>query len=219
MRFFSFLPVVSLFASAIAYEHGGHHAGIVEVLKKRQQGGDGSPTPELIGDLRYNLTSPTAITISDVLLSNILAENFEVGTPTGASVDECATSADPCCNWYLISQYLTSQFKESDGQCNDMARAAIRLGFHDAGTWSKTLAENGQDFGGADGSFVLFGENTRGENAGLDDIYNFAIDLWSSYPVGMADLIQFMSNHAAVSCPLGPRTRTYVGRIVGTSAP
>jgi hypothetical protein len=222
MRFFSFLTVVPLFTSVIAYEHRGHHAGIVDMLKSRQiagtSGSDGSPTPPLIGDLRFNLTSTTAITVSDVLLSNIVAENFEVGTPP-ASLDSCATSADPCCQWFFISQYLTSQFLGADGLCTDMARAAVRLGFHDAGTWSSTLAANGQDFGGADGSFVLYGEIDRSENNGLQDMNQFAIDLWSQYDVGMADLIQFMSNHAAVTCPLGPRTRTYIGRPVGDSVP
>lgn len=219
MRFFSFLTVVPFFTSVLAYKHNGYHAGLVDTLKLKARqiagtpGSDGSATPPLIGDLRFNLTSPTAITVSDVLLSNILAENFEVGTPP-ASLDECATSADPCCQWFFISQYLTSQFLGADGMCTDIARAAIRLGFHDAGTWSSALAANGQDFGGADGSFVLFGEIGRHENGGLEDINDFAIDLWSQYDVGMGDLIQFMSNHAAVTCPLGPRTRTYIGRIV-----
>jgi catalase (peroxidase I) len=95
-----------------------------------------------------------------------------------------------------------------------MARAAIRLGFHDAGTWSGTLAAQGQDFGGADGSFVLYGEISRPENAGLEDINQFATDLWGNWNVNMGDLIQFMANHATVTCPLGPRTRTYIGRPV-----
>ena len=39
-------------------------------------------------------------------------------------------------------------FRDLAGGCNDNARAAIRLGFHDAGTWDRT-----QTHGGADGSF------------------------------------------------------------------
>jgi hypothetical protein len=38
------------------------------------------------------------------------------------------------------------------------------------------------------------------------------------YNVTMADLIQYMANHAVVSCPLGPRVRTYVGRKDATKA-
>jgi hypothetical protein len=66
-----------------------------------------------------------------------------------------------------------------------MARAAIRLGFHDAGTWSQKLAAAGQDFGGADGSFVLFNEILRKENRGLELITIMAIAYKVKYGVGM----------------------------------
>lgn len=204
MRFFSSITIVSFFTPLLASKHSGYHAGLIDTLKLKSRqiagtpGSDGSATPPLIGDLRYNLTTETAITVSDVLLSNILAENFEVGTPP-ASEAECATSADPCCTWYFISQYLTTQFLGADGECTDMARAAVRLGFHDAGTWSSTLQdEDGKhmDFGGADGSFIIFGEIDRPENGGLEPINLFTQDLWGSYDVNLGDLIQFMSNHA-----------------------
>jgi hypothetical protein len=35
--------------------------------------------------------------------------------------------------WTTISSDLTSSFLGSDGQCTDLARAAIRFAFHDAG--------------------------------------------------------------------------------------
>lgn len=98
-----------------------------------------------------------------------------------------------------------------------MARAAIRLGFHDAGTWSSKLAAAGQDFGGADGSFVLFNEITRAENRGLELITLFAMTMRAKYKssgVNLGDLIQFMATHAVVTCPLGPRVRTFIGRKV-----
>ena len=90
----------------------------------------------------------------------------------------------------------------------------MRLGFHDAATWSKSLAAAGQDFGGADGSLALFNEDTRAENAGLGPVTNLARDLYARYGIGMGDLIQYMSIHATVTCPLGPRLRAYVGRVV-----
>lgn len=209
MRFMSLLPVVPYFTSVFAsLKHTGYHAGLKEALKLKARqnipgtpGADGSITPPLIGDLRFNLTSKTAITVSDVLLSNILAENFEVGTPQVATEPECATQADPCCTWYFISQYLTTQFLGADGECTDMARAAIRLGFHDAGTWSSTLKDdqgNHMDFGGADGSFIIFNEIDRPENGGLEDMVKFTLDLWGAYNVEVGDLIQFMSNHAGI---------------------
>jgi hypothetical protein len=75
------------------------------------------------------------------------------------------------------------------------------------------LADNGQDFGGADGSIALSpGEMKRAENNGLQDIVTKA-QIWQKrFGVGMADLIQFAAQHAVVSCPLGPRIRTFVGR-------
>lgn len=55
----------------------------------------------------------------------------------------------------------------ADRNCNDLARAAIRLGFHDAGTWS---LETGP-LGGADGSIILAGEcESRDENRGMETI-------------------------------------------------
>lgn len=37
--------------------------------------------------------------------------------------------------------------------------------------------------------------------------------LWSKlFGVGVADIIQFAAVHAVVTCPLGPRTRVFVGR-------
>lgn len=97
-----------------------------------------------------------------------------------------------------------------------MARAAVRLGFHDAGTWSEGLADAGSDFGGADGSFILFNEVTRSENRGLEGIDAYARKLLRKYPVGVADLIQYMAIHATVTCPLGPRIRMFVGRRVSS---
>jgi hypothetical protein len=65
---------------------------------------------------------------------------------------------------------------------------------------------------------VLFGEIARAENGGLEQIVVEAARLhadYSPYNVGMGDLIQFMANHATVTCPLGPRVKTFVGRHVG----
>ena len=35
---------------------------------------------------------------------------------------------------------------------------------------------------------------------------------YKSYGISAADLVQFAHNVAAVTCPLGPRTLTYIGR-------
>lgn len=109
-------------------------------------------------------------------------------------------------------------FVGSDGQCTEDARTAIRLGFHDAGAWSKTSG-----FGGADGSMLLNAEEpTRGENKGLEEIIVTGQGLlakYKSFGVGAADLVQFMATVATVSCPLGPRVLTLVGRSDNAASP
>lgn len=176
-------------------------------------GGDDHDTPELIGDLKDGITSDVGQLIADILLSGQNGESDEAGYRIPGSLKSKACRADTCCVWAHVSAALTKAFKGPTGRCNDDARAAIRLGFHDAGTWSKSLAEQGQDFGGADGSILLSGvEISRPENNGLQDIIR-KTQVWAKkYGVGVADLIQFMAVHAAVTCPLGPRVRAFVGR-------
>lgn len=94
---------------------------------------------------------------------------------------------------------LTSLFRGQSGRCNKYARAAIRLGFHDAGA-----LEEGLGYGGADGSIVLAGEEMgREKNRGLQDIVRVLGGLhrrvFKRHGVGMADLIQFAAKHAVVS--------------------
>jgi hypothetical protein len=113
-----------------------------------------------------------------------------------------------------VSAELTKQFVQSDGQCNDNARAAVRMGFHDAGSWDKSSAN-----GGADGSLLMdFGEQDRPENNGLQSVRTLLRSVRSKYNVGYADLVQYAHNHATISCPKGPRVRTFVGRKDATQA-
>jgi len=117
------------------------------------------------------------------------------------------------CVWAYVAIAMSLQFNGITLQCNDIARAAIRLGFHDAGTWSSALAASGQDFGGADGSIALSGtEVNRPENNGLQAIIKQMITWQKTFGVPMADLIQFGAVHAVVTCPLGPRVRFFAGR-------
>lgn len=91
-------------------------------------------------------------------------------------------------------------------------------GFQDAGAFSKATGP----YGGADGSILLAPEEMlRPENNGLQAIAaqtQIWYDKYSHYGISMADLIQFSSNVACVVCPLGPRTRTFVGRVDNSSA-
>jgi hypothetical protein len=182
--------------------------------------GDDGQDSGLIGDLNDGITTPEGQNIADILLGNgnTKEENLETGTrPTFDDHTGC-DEKDPCCRWYFISEELNGAFVDPDGTCNSLARQAIRMGFHDAGTWSAKLAAAGQDNGGADGSLVLYGELARAENFGMESAAGLAHQLYDKYNVTMADLIQYMANHAVVSCPLGPRVRTYVGRKDATKA-
>jgi catalase (peroxidase I) len=115
---------------------------------------------------------------------------------------------------YDVSKKLTELFKQSDGQCNDNARAAVRAGFHDAGAWDKDSPN-----GGADGSLLMdFGEQDKAVNNGLQSIRLILRDVQATYKVGFGDLAQYAHNHATVTCPKGPRIRTLVGRKDATKA-
>lgn len=74
-----------------------------------------------------------------------------------------------------------------------------------AGTWSKKLAKEGMDFGGADGSLYLFQESNRPEDLGLEDIAVFLGELAQANNLGVGDMIQFAASVAVITCPLGPR--------------
>jgi hypothetical protein len=118
--------------------------------------------------------------------------------------------ADTCCIWNSIAKDMENRFRGESGRCNGLARGAVRLGFHDAGAWSKSTG-----FGGADGSIILANEITRPANNGLQEIIQVTqgwYDKYHSYEVGMADIIQMGANVATVVCPLGPRVRSFVGR-------
>lgn len=60
---------------------------------------------------------------------------------------------------------MYNTFTTPSRRCNNFARGAIRLGFHDAGAWRKGL-----DYGGADGGILLTEEIRRQENKGLEEI-------------------------------------------------
>ncbi|KAF2791490.1 class II peroxidase, partial [Melanomma pulvis-pyrius CBS 109.77] len=167
----------------------------------------------LIGDIKDGRSTPVGKTIARILLEQESGQSLEAGykPPGPPGSDKC--KADTCCIWAHLSTELTAAFRGPSGRCNKFARAAVRLGFHDAGAWSQVLANNGQDFGGADGSIALSrGEMSRPENNGLQDIVARARIWQKAFGVGMGDLIQFAAQHAVVSCPLGPRIRTFVGR-------
>lgn len=202
----SSVALTSLLQPALAYPG---MANVVSEIKARQNtNNDGDSNPEMIGDLATTgPTTPVGQSIYNILMGTESAETKQAGyIPPLIGTNAC--KRDTCCIWAYIAAELTLNFKGITGRCNKNARAAIRLGFHDAGTWSKS--SNG---GGADGSIALSGtEINKAENNGLQDIIGKMITWQKRYGVGMADLIQFAAIHAVVTCPLGPRIRFFVGR-------
>jgi len=65
---------------------------------------------------------------------------------------------------------------------------------------------------GCDGSLILAGELARAENNGLQAIGAYLLSLATKYHVAVSDMVVFAGSHAIVTCPGGPRIKTFVGR-------
>ncbi|OCL10477.1 class II peroxidase [Glonium stellatum] len=172
------------------------------------------PPKQLIGDL-LTLTdsqlTPIGKDIKAILLTTKSGESSTIDTTIPANLGSSACNADTCCVWKWISYDMVAKFNGTSGRCTKYARGAVRLGFHDAAAWSNTSA-----YGGADGSILLTDEINRSDNNGLADIASAMKDWYNKYHqygVSMADIIQMGATIAAVVCPLGPRIRSFVGRV------
>jgi hypothetical protein len=158
----------------------------------------------LIGDIKDGGTTPIGQAIARIITAQESGQSSIGGYRIPGQLGSAKCKADTCCVWSFVSMQLTNLFRGQSGRCNKYARAAIRLGFHDAGTW-----EEGLDYGGADGSIILAKEEmARPDNRGLQDIVRVLGSLhrqtYKQYGVGMADLIQFAAKHAVVSTYLPP---------------
>lgn len=165
----------------------------------------------LIGDL-VSLSDSALTAVGDTIKgilegSSATADTSSYKAPSTLGSDAC--KKDTCCVWKYVVDDMVKSFQDSNG-CTDLARGAIRLGFHDAATWDKNSA-----YGGADGSLLLSDELSRSDNRGLEDIGAQTLTWYNKYKqygAGMADLIQVGALTAVVSCPGGPRIRNFVGR-------
>ena len=161
--------------------------------------------PILIGDIKDGGTTPIGKTIARIITELESGQSNVAGYQIPGQLGTPNCKADTCCIWAHVSMQLTNLFRGQSGRCNRYARAAIRLGFHDAGTW-----KDGFEYGGADGSIILAKEEiSRPDNRGLQDIVRVLGDMqrqqFKQYGVGMADFIQFAAKHAVVSTyPLFP---------------
>ncbi|OTB13918.1 putative class II peroxidase [Daldinia sp. EC12] len=103
--------------------------------------------------------------------------------------------------WTDVAADLKETFLDGGGKCNDNARAAIRLAFHDCFP------------GSCDGSVILANECTdRGENTQMVDICSTLGDKATQFGVGTADIIQFAAAYGIAACPGLPAISVKVGR-------
>ncbi|KAJ7189517.1 heme peroxidase [Mycena pura] len=99
------------------------------------------------------------------------------------------------------------------GRCGDLSRGAVRLAFHDAGTFSLRLAALGLPNGAADGSFLWDPEEVlREENNGLQSITAALTPLPEKFGVSPGDVLQLAGVLGVIACPGGPRIDVWVGR-------
>jgi hypothetical protein len=100
-----------------------------------------------------------------LLVGNADAISGEIIMAAPAPLGSDACKKDTCCTWKYVADEMLSKFKGQSFRCNNFARGAIRLGFHDAAAWQKGAA-----YGGADGSILLTDELNRPANKGLEEI-------------------------------------------------
>jgi hypothetical protein len=124
---------------------------------------------ELIGDLvTPGPTSNVGKLVAGIITGKADGSSDEGDYKAPGVLGSPACAKDTCCTWKFVADELAAKFTGAGGRCNIYARGAIRLGFHDAGTWAK-----GNPYGGADGSMLLTNEVTRSENAGLSEIVTY----------------------------------------------
>ncbi|KAH4107006.1 peroxidase [Parastagonospora nodorum] len=214
MRTLSYFNYALLACAPLADAHPGMGEKMMFEMKRAANKEKRASSKELIGDLATLADSKlTSIgkDIKAIITDQKSGESQERDTsiPAGA-IGSAACKADLCCHWKWLSYEMTAKFNGTSGRCNKFARQAVRLGFHDAGVWSKTAG-----YGGADGSLLLSNEMSRTDNNGLSQIAEQTkkwYTKYNQYGLSMADIIQFGANVATVVCPLGPRIRTFVGR-------
>ncbi|KAF4828000.1 Ligninase LG5 [Colletotrichum tropicale] len=213
MHLTSFLTTSLAISGTLAYP--GMGSQMSEIMSRTSGKGDST---ELLGDLitlKDRDLTPVGKDVKKLLQGKGDPEsNDRYILPVPAlNSDKC--KKDTCCVWRYVADDMYQFMAGSSGRCTKWARAAVRLGFHDAGTWSKATASQG---GGADGSIILAGEEIgRFENRGLQEVAARFAELHGKYKamgwnIGMGDFIQMGANVATVVCPLGPRIKTYVGR-------
>ncbi|KAI1262076.1 peroxidase [Xylariaceae sp. FL1019] len=111
------------------------------VARQEDDGGQEFDSFKLLGDLT---------TLPDAQLTPI-GQDIKSMLMGGGNPESDITWTRPALGSTLCNDVYAA-FKSKSGRRNGFARAAVRLGFHDAGAWSKEVASQG---GGADGSICI----------------------------------------------------------------
>jgi hypothetical protein len=196
--------------AAVAY------AGMDKTLEEIKRASiDSRQSTSLIGDLKTlpaEKLTKTGRAIKAILEGSGVPQDLSQSRIIVPPLNSPRCRSDTCCVWKYIADEMHEAMVGTAFRCNSVARQGIRLGFHDAGTWTTAQGNTG----GADGSIILAREcEERRENTALIPICAMIRswhDKYQSFGVSYADLCQMAANVGAVSCPLGPRVRTYVGR-------
>ncbi|KAJ7583045.1 heme peroxidase [Mycena floridula] len=130
----------------------------------------------------------------------------------GSGITTVADNINPVCKpWYAIRDAIIGGLFH--GRCNDLARASVRLAFHDAGTFSLALQAAGQPNGAADGSLLVDpNEVLRAENNGLQNIVAALRPLPGQFGVSPGDVLHLAGVLGVLACPGGPVVNAFVGR-------
>ncbi|KAF3350886.1 hypothetical protein VD0002_g1292 [Verticillium dahliae] len=181
---FSIVLVALTAGTSIA--HPGMSKAMADIQEIQARDGRSGPSTEMIGDLvdldDRRLTA-TGRDIKNILSGRGIPQNTVASYWLGAPrLGGLLCRMDQCCVWKHIANEMRGMMVGDAGRCNNLARTSIRLGFHDAATWSKDTGGTG-----ADGSIVLTAKCARvPENNGLAE--------------------------PPCRARLGPRIKTYIGR-------
>ncbi|KAF8522048.1 substrate-free manganese peroxidase [Gautieria morchelliformis] len=125
--------------------------------------------------------------------------------------DGSTTSNEACCAFFpLLEDLQTNLF---GGNCGEDVHETLRISFHDAIAFSKSLGPSAG--GGADGSMLIFPnvEPNFVANAGISDSVAFLTPFLQRHnTISAGDLIQFGAAAAITNCPGAPQLEFLAGR-------
>ncbi|KAF8490599.1 manganese peroxidase [Gautieria morchelliformis] len=135
-----------------------------------------------------------------------LAKKSSVTCPDGST-----TANEACCAFFPLLQDLQTNL--FGGNCGEDVHETLRISFHDAIAFSKSLGPSAG--GGADGSMIIFPnvEPNFVANAGISDSVGFLTPFLQRHnTISAGDLIQFGAAAAITNCPGAPQLEFLAGR-------